>query len=85
MIDPIQARVQAIVADIAGAHRSPRDAAAATPLGANGYWLDSIDLLEVVLACEKAFDVRLSEVDDLTPDTLASVGTLTDLIRRKLG
>lgn len=84
-MDPIRARVQAIVGGIAGGHRSPPDAGAATPLGTNGYWLDSIDVLEVVLACEKAFDVSLTDVDDLTADTLASVGTLAELIRRKLG
>jgi hypothetical protein len=46
--------VQAIVAEIAGAHRTPSDAGPETPLGEDGFWLDSIDVLEVILACRRS-------------------------------
>jgi acyl carrier protein len=84
MSDPVLARVEAIVSGIAGSGRAVPSPGPQTPLGAQGYWLDSVDVLEVILACEHEFGVQLADAGDLTGETLASLGTLTDLVRRKL-
>src|SRR5262249_27932671 len=54
-----------------------------TPLGKDGLWLDSGQLLELVIACEVEFGVSVEAATDLTPDTLRTVGTLAMLIRSK--
>jgi acyl carrier protein len=82
--DPALARVLAILSEVAGADRVPRDAGADTPLGEKGYWLDSVDMLEVILACEHEFDISLVDPDELTQESLANVGSLAALIARKL-
>ena len=84
MTDPVLGRVQAIVAEIAGPRRALPDAGPHTPLGEHGYWMDSVDVLEVVMACEHEFGIELVDKDDLTGETLASVGALAELVRRKL-
>lgn len=84
MSDDLLAQVQGIVTRIAGAARAPAGAGPDTPLGEGGYWLDSVDLLEVILECEQAFAPRLDQDPDLTADALATVRSLTDLIERKL-
>lgn len=76
--------VLAIVARVAGAGRVPSAPGIDTPLR-DGYWLDSMELLDVVLACEAQFGVAFVESVDLTPDNLATVGTLVDLIERRRG
>src|SRR5262249_14369908 len=53
--DSIVERVHAIVNQIAGPGRTPDDAGPDTPLGESGYWLDSVDVLEVLVACEHEF------------------------------
>jgi len=83
MSDPILARIQAIVSGIAGYARAVAGAGPDTPLGDDGYWLDSVDVLEVILACEHEFDVSLADHADLTPEALASVGSLAELVRSK--
>lgn len=84
MTDPALARVLAILSGVARADRVPREAGADTPLGENGYWLDSVDMLEVILACEHEFDISLADPDELTEEALASAGSLAALIARKL-
>lgn len=79
----ILARVHRIVAGTAGPTRTPPDADATTPLGDDGFWLDSVDLVELVVACEKEFDVTFDDATDLTPATLRTVGSLADLISSK--
>jgi acyl carrier protein len=76
-------RVQALVIQIVGAHRGPGDVGPDTPLGADGFWLDSVGLLELTVACEAAFDVHFEFESDLTPENLRTSRTLADLIRRK--
>jgi acyl carrier protein len=82
--DPILERVQALVTEVAGPERAPADADPDTPLGDSGYWLDSVDVLEVILACEREFGTVFEEGADLTPDTLYSARRLADLVRSKL-
>jgi acyl carrier protein len=83
MTADLLARVQAVVAGVAGPGRTPPDAGPDTPLGQAGFWLDSVDLVEVVVAAEEAFDVCFEGEADLTPETLHSVRTLADLIASK--
>jgi acyl carrier protein len=79
--EPTLERVQAIVARVAG--RSGDVSAADAPLTNGGYWLDSVHLLETVIACEEAFAVELDADVDLTAAALTSVRTLFELIRSK--
>jgi acyl carrier protein len=74
------ARVRTIVAQIAGPARTPERVDARTPLGENGFWLDSLDLFEVILACEEAFGVRVDADADTLQEALHTVGGLAALI-----
>ena len=80
--DPLLEAVRAIVARIAGPGRSPAYADRETRLS-DGYWLDSIDLLKTVLACEAELGVRFDAETDFDPGHFSNLGTLTDLIRAK--
>ena len=84
MTDAVLQRVQAIVTAVAGDRQVPPGAGPDTPLGDGGYWLDSMDVLEVILACEEEFAMRLDQELDLTADALQSARCLADLIRRKI-
>lgn len=80
--DPLLDATRALVGRIAGPSRTPRDAGPETRLG-DGYWLDSVELLEVLVACEKEFGIVFEDVGDLEAGALETLGTLTDLIRSK--
>jgi acyl carrier protein len=82
--DPILARVHALIDQVAGPGRRPDDAGLDTPLGDSGYGFDSLDLLEVILGCEREFGVAFDAGDDLAGDELLSARRLADLIRRRL-
>ena len=73
----------AIVARVVGAPRVPADAAAGTLLGDGGLWLDSMELLQVVLACEAQFGITFEPAEDLIGDGLETLGTLAGVIRRR--
>jgi acyl carrier protein len=77
-------QVQAIVARIAGAHRSLAGVGPDTPLTEGGLWLDSVHLLETIIECEEAFDLVFDPETDFTDQTLRTVRTLFDLIRATL-
>ncbi len=55
--DRVLQQVRAIVTHIAGPSRVPPNIDPDTPLGEGGFWLDSVDVLEVMIACEQAFGV----------------------------
>lgn len=74
--EPSLARVQAIVARVAGPHRTPNDAGPDTPLGEGGFWLDSVDLLETLIACEAEFGAVFNPETDLNGDGLGTVNML---------
>jgi acyl carrier protein len=80
--DRVTADVQAIVRRIAGAHRTPPDASLSTPLAEGGYWLDSIELLEVIMACDGELGPFSPPLEE-TPDVLDTVGTLVAAIRTR--
>ena len=73
----------AIMARVVGAPRVPADAGADTPLSDGGLWLDSMELLQVVLACEGQFGITFKPAEDLIGDGLETLGTLADVIRRR--
>jgi acyl carrier protein len=82
--DDVLERVLKLVAGVAGPERTPADADAATPLLEGGFWLDSVDLLETVLACEEQFGIELDRRADLAGDALVTVGGLATAISRRL-
>jgi acyl carrier protein len=79
----VLARVQALAARIAGPARTPPDAGPDTPLGDGGFWLDSVDLVEVIVACETEFAVSFEGETDLTAESMGTVRTLADLVLSK--
>lgn len=81
--DPYLERVQVIVTRIAGPTRTPADAGPDTPLGTDGFWLDSITTLEVILACEDEFGMTLDWQVDLTPTALSTIRGLADAVRKR--
>ncbi len=81
--DPSVERVQAIIARVVGPNQSPRDVGPDTELGEEGYSLDSVTLLEVIIACEAQFGVLFDPETDFTAENLRTVGTLHALMRAK--
>lgn len=77
-------RVIDLASRVAGPDRTPRDAGPETPLAEDGFWLDSVGLLEMIVACEAEFTVEFDSEHDLTAEALGTVGSLTDVIERKL-
>lgn len=84
-MDPLLPRVWQTLAAVAGPERTPPEPNAACPLGSNGFWFDSIDFLDAVLACEKAFGVTFEPDIDFDTSRLRTVGDLVDLVRRRGG
>jgi acyl carrier protein len=80
----IVARVTRIVARIAGPLRTPPDAGPQTALGDHGFWLDSVALLEVILACEEEFGLAFDPAEDFRADHLRTVQTLADVVCAKV-
>ena len=76
--DGILGRVQTIVTGIAGADRTPSNVGPDTPLGEDGFWLDSVDMLEVLLACEQEFGTSFKS--NLANEALTTVRSLAEAI-----
>jgi acyl carrier protein len=66
-----------------GGGERPDDPEAATPLVDGGFWLDSLALLELLVACEEAFNVRL-DPDMLAPAHLRTIADLAAVIEAHL-
>ena len=81
--DPVFDSVRAIVEKVAGRDRSPSAAGADTTL-TEGYWLDSVEMLEVLVQCENAFGIVFDAKRDFDGSALTSLGSLTELVRSKL-
>jgi acyl carrier protein len=82
--DPLLDATRAIVDRVAGPSRAPAGAGAGADTRlAEGYWLDSIELLEVLIACEAEFGVVFDERRDLDDGTFETLGSLTRMIRTK--
>ncbi len=85
MTDPdLLSRVHLLVTTIAGPDRVPDHASPDTVLGDAGYGLDSLDVLEVILACEAEFSVVFDPADAVTADPMLSARGLADVIERRL-
>ncbi len=82
--DSILARVHDLIVRMAGPDRTPDDAGPDTPLGESGYGFDSLDVLEVILACEHEFGVVFETGDELTADTLLSTRRLAEVIGKRM-
>ena len=81
--DSVLGAVSAIVQRVAGSARTPAHVGAETRL-LEGFWLDSMELLEVVLACEQYFSIEFEESRDLTPESLDTLGGLARLIHARV-
>lgn len=81
--DPLLDAARALVTRVAGPSRTPPGSGAETPLSEAGFWLDSVELLEVVVACESEFGITFDATRDLTPAAVETLGSLTELLRSK--
>ena len=79
-------RLVRILTRIAGPDRTPNRVEDQTPIHGGGFWLDSADLLEVLLACEAAFSVELDPATLLPEEselTVARLMSAIDAVRRR--
>jgi len=75
--------LRGIAADVVGPTRVPATVDADTLLREGGLWLDSLELLRVILSCEAKFGLTFAPDEDLMADGLRSFGTLAASIRRR--
>ena len=75
-------RIQELIARIAGPDRMPDGVGPDTPLGTDGYWFDSLDVLEVILACEREFGVVFEDGSSLNAESLLSARQLASVVLR---
>jgi acyl carrier protein len=80
--DSVLDRVLELAAGLA-ASRRPVSPGPETSLVEGGFWLDSLALLELLVACEETFGVCLDPAD-LTPDRLQTAGGLAALVASRL-
>lgn len=82
--DALLEALRAIVERVAGPTRAPAgDMSAETPLTEGGWWLDSVELLEVIVACETEFGITFEPASDLLDDAFRTLGTLAAVIQTK--
>jgi acyl carrier protein len=82
-LDEVVAVVLDLAAQVAGIRAAP-GSGESTPLAEDGFWLESVGLLELVVACEERFQVTFEPDTDLTTDSLATVGSLARVVHRRL-
>lgn len=75
--------IRALVARVAGPSRTPAESGPGTPLSEGGFWLDSVELLEVVVGCEGEFDITFDATTDFTAGAFETLGTLATLVDGK--
>ncbi len=83
--DALFERVRAIVTAVAGPLRFPHTVTGETPRWDGGFWLDSVELLEVVLACQQEFPPKPDAGAALDPEALRTLGALAAFIRNTRG
>lgn len=81
--DATLASIRVIVEQVAGSRRIPAQVGPETRLSEGGFWLDSVELLQVIVACEERFGIVFDANQDLTPDALETLATLTALVGAK--
>jgi acyl carrier protein len=69
-----------IVRGVAGRDRTPPGAGEGTRLWGDGFWLDSIDLLDVMLACDEAFGPVFASASRAAMGDIKTVGDLVSVI-----
>ncbi len=74
----VLAQIQALVVDCLLLEREPDELDPDAPLFGTGLSLDSLDAVELVVAVEQAFGVRVVEDRDAPPVALRSLNTLVD-------
>jgi len=77
-------RLLKVVADIAGPARTPGTLGLDTLLRDGGLWLDSVALLELIVAVEGEFEVDFDPASDFSDGALESVGSLAAVIGQRL-
>jgi acyl carrier protein len=70
MAELVAARVVREVRRIAGPSRTPADAGPDTPLTEGGFELDSVEILELIVATELAFDIEIDPTALLPAEAL---------------
>jgi acyl carrier protein len=83
MDDVLLGRLRGVVAGVVGAARLPAELRADTALADGGLWLDSVELLQVVLGAEAEFGIIFEPGEDLVGDGLRTLGSLANLIQRR--
>jgi acyl carrier protein len=79
-------RVMGIVVSVAGPSRTPPGAGPDTPLWNDGFWLDSIALLQIAVACEAEFGFDpTSEIPPDTPVTARALAAIVESGRPRRG
>jgi acyl carrier protein len=81
--EPVLDRIRRIVERVAGPSRSPEISGLDTLLSESGFWLDSVELLEVAVACETEFGIAFDATTDLTGRAFETLGTLAALVQSK--
>ena len=77
-------RLMALLGRIAGADRTPVDAGPETPIREGGFWLDSVALLELIVAAETEFGVEFDPTRDFDEAPLRTVGSFAACIGARL-
>ena len=77
-------RLMALLGRIAGADRTPADAGPETPIREGGFWLDSVALLELIVAAETEFGVEFDPTRDFDEAPLRTVGSFAACIGARL-
>ncbi len=72
-------RLMALLGRIAGADRTPE-----TPIREGGFWLDSVALLELIVAAETEFGVEFDPTRDFDEAPLRTVGSFAACIGARL-
>jgi len=78
-----EARKETARATSSGVPNLPADIDPAAPLFGSGLGLDSIDALELVVALEKTYGIRIPD-EDVGKEAFASVNALADYILRNM-
>ena len=70
MAEPIAARIAREATRIAGPSRAPADAGPDTPLGDGGFALDSVEILELIVATEIEWGIEIDPKALMPPEVL---------------
>ena len=84
MAEPIAARIALEAARIAGPSRAPADAGPDTPLGEDGFALDSVEILELIVATEIEWGVEIDPKALMPPEALRDPGGLARVVQAAL-